>query len=150
MAVSSDPIADAARAAVDGELIVFPTDTVYGLAANPAMPQATDGIFRAKRRDPDLTLPVLTSTTEAARAVARFDERAESLAAALWPGALTLVLPRTSESAGWSLGGDDQTVGVRVPEHRLARAVLDLSGPLAVTSANRSGEPPATTCEELR
>ncbi len=150
MAVSTDPVADAARAALDGELIVFPTDTVYGLATNPAMPQATDGIFRAKRRDPGLTLPVLVSTTTVARAVARFDERAEALAAALWPGALTLVLPRTSESASWSLGGDDRTVGVRLPEHRLARALLEISGPLAVTSANRSGEEPATTCDDLR
>lgn len=149
MAVSSDPIADAARAVIDGELVVFPTDTVYGIAADPAIPTATQGIFRAKRRDRGLTLPVLAPTVQAARAVARFDERAETLAERLWPGALTLVLPRTPESLGWGLGGDDDTVGVRVPDHRLARALLDISGPLAVTSANRSGEPPATTCEEL-
>ncbi|HEX7248512.1 MAG TPA: L-threonylcarbamoyladenylate synthase [Actinomycetota bacterium] len=148
--MSADPIAEAARAAVDGELVVFPTDTVYGLGTDPAVPGAGERLFRAKRRDRDLTLPVLASSTTAARSVARFDERAETLAAALWPGALTLVLPRAPASTSWDLGGDDQTVGVRVPDHRLARALLDISGPLAVTSANRSGEPPASTCQELR
>jgi L-threonylcarbamoyladenylate synthase len=66
-----------------------------------------------------------------------------------WPGALTVVLRRTRGAAGWDLGGDPATVGVRVPRHPLALALLSETGPLAVTSANRSGEPPATTCDEL-
>jgi len=150
MAVTSDPIRDAARAALGGRLIVFPTDTVYGLGTRPDDPAGTERVFAAKGRDRDLALPVLTPTMVAAREVARFDERAEALAAAFWPGALTLVLARAGLSRSWDLGGDASTVGVRVPSHPLARALLTGSGPLAVTSANRSGESPATTCDELR
>jgi L-threonylcarbamoyladenylate synthase len=144
-----DPIADAVASVRSGRLIVFPTDTVYGIGAVPDDPAATARLFEAKLRPRDLTLPVLTATLDAARAVARFDGRAERLAAACWPGALTLVLPRTEVSAGWDLGGDGATIGVRVPSHPLALAVLDAAGPLATTSANRSGEPPAVTCDEL-
>ncbi len=77
------------------------------------------------------------------------DERAARLAASCWPGALTLVLERGPSSRDWDLGGDPTTVGVRVPRHRLAAAVLARSGPLAVTSANRSGSAPLETCDEL-
>jgi L-threonylcarbamoyladenylate synthase len=84
-----------------------------------------------------------------ARSIGALDERAERLAGAWWPGPLTLVLGRTSEAGGWDLGGDPDTVGVRVPRHPLALALLAETGPLAVTSANRSGEPPARTCAEL-
>lgn len=144
-----DPIADAVAAVRSGLLIVFPTDTVYGIGTVPHVAAATARLFDAKRRPRDLTLPVLTPTLEAAGEVARFDDRAERLAAALWPGALTLVLPRTDASASWDLGGDGRTIGVRVPSHPLALAVLAAAGPLATTSANRSGDPPAMTCDEL-
>ncbi len=136
----------AAEAALAGALIVFPTDTVYGIGTRPDRPEATARVFRAKARDRDTPLPVLVPSLEAAGQVAAFDERAERLAAAFWPGALTLVLPRTPASSGWDLGGDGATVGVRVPAHRLASALLKATGPLATSSANRSGEPPATTC----
>lgn len=150
MAVRRDPVAEAARAALDGKLIVFPTDTVYGLGTRPDDAAATGRLFEAKLRDRELTLPVLAATTADARVVAEFDERADALAAGLWPGALTLVLSRTDQSRAWDLGGKEHTIGVRVPAHPLARALLEASGPLAVTSANRSGEAPAATCEELR
>jgi L-threonylcarbamoyladenylate synthase len=149
MAVSADPIADAARAARRGELIVFPTDTVYGLATAPQDPAATARIYQAKGRARDLALPVLAASVREAREVGVFDERAERLAAACWPGPLTLVLTRSAASADWDLGEDPATVGVRVPRHRLALALLAASGPLAVTSANRSGEPPAPDCDAL-
>jgi L-threonylcarbamoyladenylate synthase len=149
MAVKGDPIAEAAAAARRGALIVFPTDTVYGLATRPDDPAATDRVFRAKRRPADLALPVLVPSAVAARAVAVLDARAERLAAGCWPGALTLVLARTDASAAWALGGDGETVAVRMPHHPLALAVLAAAGPLAVTSANHSGAPPATTCDEL-
>ena len=105
-------------------------------------------MFDAKRRPAQLTLPVLCGSITDARRVAAFDERAERLAAALWPGALTIVLPRTDASRDWALGGDHTSVGVRVPHHAMALALL-AGGPLGVTSANRSGSPPATTCDEL-
>lgn len=144
----SDPIEEAVAAARRGELIVFPTDTVYGIATRPDEPGATRRIFDAKHRPADLTLPVLVANTTHAREIARFDDRADRLAQALWPGGLTLVLPRTASSEGWDLGGDPDSIGVRVPNHPLASAVL-AAGALATSSANRSGEPPATTCEEL-
>jgi L-threonylcarbamoyladenylate synthase len=147
--VTGDPIAQAAAAARGGELIVVPTDTVYGIGTRPDDPRATGRIFEAKARDRDLELPVLAADVEALRRVAEFDELAERLANEYWPGALTLVLRRTSASRDWELGGQQTTIGVRVPRHRLALAVLAATGPLAVTSANRSGEPPATTCEDL-
>ncbi len=144
-----DPIADAVTAVRSGGLIVFPTDTVYGIGTVPYDVTATARLFDAKHRPRDLTLPVLAPTLEAAREVARFDDRAERLAAAFWPGVLTMVLPRTDASTDWELGGDGRTIGVRMPLHPLALAVLAAAGPLATTSANRSGEPPAVTCDEL-
>jgi tRNA threonylcarbamoyl adenosine modification protein (Sua5/YciO/YrdC/YwlC family) len=143
------PLGDAALAALRGELIVIPTDTVYGLGTRPDDPAATARVFAAKGRPRDLELPVLVPTAEAARAVAVFDERAERLVGAAWPGPLTLVLPRSADAAGWDLGGDPTTVGVRAPRHPLALAILAETGPLAVTSANRSGDPPAETCDEI-
>ena len=145
----SGPLRDAATAARRGDLIVFPTDTVYGIGTRPDDPAATARLFEAKGRPRDLELPVLVATVEAARTVAAFDERAERLAAGLWPGSLTLVLPRGADATGWDLGGDPATVGVRAPHHPLALALLTDTGPLAVTSANLSGRPPAETCDEL-
>jgi L-threonylcarbamoyladenylate synthase len=144
------PLSDAAAAVRRGELIVFPTDTVYGIGTRPDVPAATARLFEAKRRPRDLELPVLVATLAAARAVAAFDERAERLASALGPGPLTLVLPRSADASGWDLGGDPATVGVRAPHHPLALALLMDTGPLAVTSANLSGRPPAETCDELQ
>jgi L-threonylcarbamoyladenylate synthase len=144
------PLGDAAAAARRGELIVFPTDTVYGIGTRPDDPAATARLFEAKGRPRDLELPVLVATVETAHAVAAFDERAERLAAAIWPGPLTLVLPRGADASGWDLGGDPATVGVRAPHHPLALALLADTGPLAVTSANLSGRPPAETCDELQ
>jgi L-threonylcarbamoyladenylate synthase len=144
------PLSDAAAAVRRGELIVFPTDTVYGIGTRPDDPAATARLFEAKRRPRDLELPVLVATAEAARAVAAFDERAERLVSALWPGPLTLVLPRSADASGWDLGGDPLTVGVRAPHHPLSLALLADTGPLAVTSANLSGRPPAETCDELQ
>ena len=142
-------IEDAAGAVRRGELVILPTDTVYGLAARPDDPVATARIFDAKRRPRDLSLPILVPSLAAARAVATFDDRADHVATALWPGALTLILPRTEASRAWELGADVDSIGVRVPRHPLALALLELTGPLAVTSANLSGEPPAGTCDEL-
>jgi L-threonylcarbamoyladenylate synthase len=143
------PLGEAAAAARRGELIVFPTDTVYGLGTRPDDRAATARVFAAKHRPRDLELPVLVATIEVARSVAVFDERAERLAGACWPGPLTLVLARGAGAGSWDLGGDPATIGVRAPHHPLALALLAETGPLAVTSANRSGQPPAQTCDEL-
>lgn len=146
--MTADPIAGAAEAALRGRLVVFPTDTVYGIGTRPDDAVATGALFAAKGRPGDLALPVLAASVEQARAVAVLDARAETCAQ-YWPGALTLVLPRADASRSWALGADNGTVGLRVPAHPLASALLAATGPLAVTSANRSGEPPARTCDEL-
>ncbi len=143
------PVEEAIGAALRGELIVLPTDTVYGIGTRPDVPEATAALFAAKGRPRDLELPVLVPSPASAADVARLDDRARRLADALWPGALTLVLARTAESRPWDLGGDPETVGVRVPHHPLAVAVLAGTGPLAVTSANRSGEPTPAGCADL-
>ncbi|MGH2591117.1 MAG: L-threonylcarbamoyladenylate synthase, partial [Actinomycetota bacterium] len=110
-------------------------------------PAATSRLFAAKERPPDLELPVLVPSTAAAREIASFDERAAALTQRFWAGPLTLVLPRTDASRAWDLGGDPRTIGVRMPHHTLALAVLARTGPLAVTSANRSGLPTPSTCD---
>jgi L-threonylcarbamoyladenylate synthase len=143
------PLEDAVMATKRGELVVFPTDTVYGLGTRPDDAEATARVFAAKRRPRDLEIPVLVASLDQARRVGVFDERAERLAGAFWPGALTLILPRAEAPLGWDLGGDPATVGVRMPHHALALALLASAGPLAVTSANRSGEPTPSDCEGL-
>ncbi|HEV3474320.1 MAG TPA: L-threonylcarbamoyladenylate synthase [Actinomycetota bacterium] len=137
----------AERALGRGELVVLPTDTVYGVAARPDAEGATDRLFAAKRRPRDLTLPVLVADTDDAERIARFDGRARALAERFWPGALTMVLPRTEASLPWMLGDERDTVGIRLPADDIARALLTRTGPLAVTSANVSGEPTPATCE---
>lgn len=147
--MSTDPIRDAADALRGGALVVFPTDTVYGIAARPDLPEATRSLFEAKARPAELTLPVLVATVAEARTVGVLDDRADRLAAALWPGPVTLIVPRAAASLPWDLGGQAQTVGLRIPAHPLALELLARTGPLAVTSANRSGESPGRTCDEL-
>jgi tRNA threonylcarbamoyl adenosine modification protein (Sua5/YciO/YrdC/YwlC family) len=139
----------AAVAARSGRLIVFPTDTVYGVGTRPDDPRATAAVFEAKGRPQDLTLPVLVASEGEARRAAVFDKRAGRLAAAYWPGALTIVLPRTELARGWRLGGDGASIGVRVPGDERALRLLGRTGPLAATSANRSGEPPAEDGDAL-
>lgn len=146
----SDPIGEAVDAALAGALIVLPTDTVYGIGTRPDDPDATARLFEAKGRPRDLELPVLVATRGQASEIATFDDRAEALAGRFWPGALSLVLPRAERSRGWDLGEDRGTIAVRMPHDPLALAVLARTGPLAVTSANRSGAATPATCEELR
>ena len=139
---------DAIQALEQGLLVVIPTDTVYGIAARPDLPAAVAAIFGAKGRPTDKALPVLGSDFRALSAVARLDARAAKLAEKFWPGPLTIVVPR-AEGFDHDLGGvQDGTVAVRVPASEMARALLTATGPLAVTSANLTGAPPAATVEE--
>jgi len=144
-----DPVGEAVNEVRAGNLIVIPTDTVYGIGGRADSPEVTRRLFEAKGRPRSLELPVLVGSTAAAREVAAMDERAERLAAAFWPGALTIVLPRAPGAIGWDLGGDPGSVGVRVPDHRLALEILRSTGPMAVTSANRSGSPPLDNGDDL-
>lgn len=139
----------AVAAARAGKPIVFPTDTVYGIGARPDDPAAIAAVFEAKERPRELTLPVLVASGDEAARIAGFDARADRLAEGLWPGSLTIVLPRSDRSRVWDLGGDGVSIGVRVPDHAVTLELLRRTGPLAVTSANRSGEPPAGDRDEL-
>ncbi|MDP9234070.1 MAG: L-threonylcarbamoyladenylate synthase [Actinomycetota bacterium] len=143
-------IDDALEALRAGRPIVMPTDTVYGIAALFDAPGAVAAVFAAKNRPFDRPLPVLGDGVAALRKVATFDARAEALAERFWPGPLTVVLPR---AAGFDvdLGGDaTDSVAVRVPRHDIALELLRRSGPLAVSSANRSDEAPALTLDGAR
>jgi tRNA threonylcarbamoyl adenosine modification protein (Sua5/YciO/YrdC/YwlC family) len=130
--------------------VVLPTDTVYGIGALPRLPRAIDSVFRAKGRPEDKPLPVLGASAIDLAAVVEFDERAHDIAGRFWPGPLTLVLPRSQEFEVDLGGVAGAGVGVRVPACELALDLLGRVGPLAVTSANRSGEEPATTADEAR
>ena len=92
-------------------------------------------------------MPVLVAALEDAQRIAGVDDRAQALSERFWPGPLTLVLPRTAASQRWDLGEEAVTIGVRVPADPIARALLTRTGPLAVTSANRSGEETPATCD---
>jgi L-threonylcarbamoyladenylate synthase len=149
----SDPesaLLSAERALATRELVVVPTETVYGVAARPDVAGSTARLFAAKRRSRVLTLPVLASGLAAAERVAMFDRRARILAERFWPGGMTLVLARTEAATTWDLGHEADTVGVRVPAHPVALALLQRTGPLAVTSANVSGEPTPPDCPGVR
>jgi tRNA threonylcarbamoyl adenosine modification protein (Sua5/YciO/YrdC/YwlC family) len=151
LAEADEGAMSAAIVALDsGGLVVFPTDTVFGVGARPEDPSATAAVFEAKSRPRDLTLPVLVSSIGDARAIAMLDERASSLAGRFWPGGLTLVLPRTEFSWGWNLGANRETVAVRMPDHPVALDLLRRSGPLATTSANRSGKATPRDCDGVR
>ena len=133
-----------------GGAVVIPTDTVYGIAALPENPAAVQWVFELKRRPDHRALPVLAANARALNDVVEIGPGARTLAEAFWPGPVTLVLPR-AEGFDHDLGaGTSSTVAVRVPAHEVALALLERTGPLAVTSANLSGEPAATTTEEAR
>ena len=137
----------AVSALLRGELAILPTETVYGLACDAGNPRAVAAVFAAKGRPQFNPLIAHVTGLEAALAIADLDARAQRLAEAFWPGPLTLVAPVTDTSAVCDLAraGLD-TVAVRAPRHRLARAVLHRLGrPVAAPSANRSGRPSPTT-----
>ncbi|MBW3622738.1 MAG: threonylcarbamoyl-AMP synthase [Armatimonadetes bacterium] len=149
-----DTWADAISHAVEllraGERVAFPTDTVYGLGADPFNESALAGLFTAKGRPEDKPIALLVGQPEDARpACAGIPPEAVRLMERFWPGPLTLVLPAAPHLPGTLLGGKT-TVGVRMPDHPLALALLRAFGaPLAVTSANRSGQPDLCTGEEV-
>jgi L-threonylcarbamoyladenylate synthase len=142
-------LARALEALRDGLVVAIPTDTVYGLAADPFQTQAIDRVFAAKRRPRDITLPVLVASADQALAVMQDPPPGvRALMDAFWPGALTLVVPRTDDLAV-DLGTEQETVGVRCPDHDRVRALCARTGPLAVTSANLHNEPTPPTAAEV-
>jgi L-threonylcarbamoyladenylate synthase len=138
-----------ARQAISrGELIVLPTDTVYGVAADAFSPRAVARLLAAKGRGRQSPPPVLVAGITTLRALAaEVPEPVERLVEAFWPGGLTIVLP-AQPSLSWDLGDTNGTVAVRMPAHKITLELLEECGPLAVSSANLTGRPAAITVDD--
>ncbi len=139
---------EAARTVQRGRLVVLPTDTVYGVGCDAFNPSAVQRLLDAKGRGREMPPPVLVSAKTTLDALAvDVPDWARALVDELWPGPLTLVLHQQS-SLQWDLGETRGTVAVRMPDHDAALELLARTGPLAVSSANLSGEPAATDADE--
>ena len=142
-------IAAAVQALRDGDVIGVPTDTVYGLAADPWHSGAADRLFVVKGRPRRVELPVLVaSVAQALDLATSVPDCARRLMARFWPGALTIVLPRREDVTA-DLGDEDETIGLRCPDHPVPLAVCRVLGPIATTSANRHGSAPVTTASAV-
>jgi L-threonylcarbamoyladenylate synthase len=147
---AQDPLAlkHALKALQLGGLVAFPTDTVYGVGALAFNRIAVESIYAAKDRPEEKAIPVLIGDAyDLVKVSAELPEIALKLAARFWPGPLTLVVPKHPELS--EAVSATATVGVRMPDHPVARALLRLAGPMAVTSANISGKPSPSTAQEV-
>ncbi len=149
------PDGDAARAeAVEllraGRIVAVPTDTVYGIAADMALPDAIERLFAAKQRPPEKAVAVLLADIDQAWGLGVGSPAARVLAERFWPGGLTLVLPiQPGVNLPRVLAAGTPTIGVRVPDHHAPRAVARVLGPLPTTSANVSGLPDLRDAREI-
>jgi L-threonylcarbamoyladenylate synthase len=140
----------AQRAISEKKCVVFPTDTVYGIAADAFSPQAVTMLLVSKGRSRTMPPPVLIPRLNALDGLATdVSADARRLAEAFWPGGLTLIL-HAQPSLDWDLGETKGTVALRMPSDEIAQELLTLTGPLAVSSANRTGQAPAQTAVEAR
>ena len=136
-------IPDAVALLRQGEIVGVPTETVYGLAVDPRLGDAVAKLYELKGRPAELPLTLLVASLAEAERIAEVTDEAARAGRDHWPGPLTMVLKTAHKLPNWI--GDPQrgTVGLRVPDHPVALALLEATGPLGVTSANRSGLPPA-------
>lgn len=148
MAQTTEALAAAQAAIAEGRCIVLPTDTVYGIGANAFSTEAVQGLLDAKHRGRDMPPPVLVAETGILEALAdELPSHAIRLAEAFWPGALTLIVP-AQKYLRMDLGETRGTIAVRVPDHDFTRDLLRRTGPLAVSSANVSGQEASTDIDE--
>ena len=147
----AEGLAAAARAVRAGRLVVLPTDTVYGLGCDAFSGTAVRALLAAKKRGPDMPVPVLVGSWSTIDGlVLGVPRAARELIEAFWPGGLSLVLPH-APSLAWDLGSTKGTVMLRMPLHPVALELLRDVGPMAVSSANISGSPaPATSSGAVR
>ena len=141
--MTTPPLARARALLAEGKVVGLPTDTVYGLATHLSAQQE---LFEVKGRPPEKAIAVLVGSVADALELAVFPPIARDLADTHWPGPLTLVLSSRSST----VDNGPKTVGLRMPDHPLSLELLNLCGPLAVTSANRSGDPPAHSHTQAR
>ncbi|MFP3952338.1 MAG: L-threonylcarbamoyladenylate synthase [Candidatus Bathyarchaeia archaeon] len=146
---SDASVREAATIIREGGIVVYPTDTVYGLGALPTDPDATRRICEIKGRA-DKPLPVICSTIDIAKRIVDFNQMAEKLVEAFWPGALMLILPAKLNYPVWVTHGA-KTLGVRIPDNVISRKLAEMSGGVIVsTSANKSGmQPPRDAGEAI-
>ncbi|QJC21367.1 L-threonylcarbamoyladenylate synthase [Arcanobacterium buesumense] len=131
------------QAVTHGHVVCLPTDTVYGIGADPFSYDAVTALLAAKSRTRAMPPPVLVASIEQARSlVAQLPQSAHRLMDKFWPGALTIILP-AKETLGWDLGETFGTVALRMPDDAVTLELLQRVGPLAVTSANKTGQQPA-------
>jgi tRNA threonylcarbamoyl adenosine modification protein (Sua5/YciO/YrdC/YwlC family) len=143
-------LAAAVGAVRTGQLVVLPTDTLYGLGCDAFSSVAVQGLLDAKGRGRDMPVPVLVGSWSTVDGlVLGVSPEARRLIEAFWPGGLSIVL-RHAPSLAWDLGDTRGTVMLRMPLHPVALELLREVGPMAVSSANRSGQPPATTASQAR
>jgi len=143
-------LAAAVAAVLKGALVVLPTDTVYGIGADAFRPSAVESLLAAKGRGRDMPPPVLVGSVRAAGALVEdLGPYGQELIDEFWPGGLTIVC-RASRSLKWDLGESKGTVAVRMPQHPVALELLAETGPMAVSSANLTGHPPAMTAADAR
>jgi L-threonylcarbamoyladenylate synthase len=146
----AEGLAAAASAVLSGELVVLPTDTVYGVGADAFSPAAVTRLLAAKGRGREKPPPVLVGSVRAASALVEdLGSWGQQLIDEFWPGGLTIVC-RAQRTLNWDLGDTKGTVAVRMPEDPVTLALLKETGPMAVTSANLTGQPPATTAQQAR
>ncbi|WP_309051039.1 L-threonylcarbamoyladenylate synthase [Streptomyces sp.] len=146
----ADGLTEAVAAVRRGELVVVPTDTVYGVAADAFDPKAVAALLAAKGRGRHKPSPVLVDSPDALRELAdEVPDAARALVDAFWPGGLTLVV-RHRASLDWDLGETGGTVAVRMPDHPLTLDLLAATGPLAVSSANLTDRPSPQDCDAAR
>ncbi len=148
-ATDPDALVDAVLALRSGGIVGIPTETVYGIAVVP-QPEALEAVIRAKQRPEDKGIALLIDGLDQVDSLVEVSAPARRLAKRCWPGALTLVLPlRHPELMPDAVTGGRDTLGLRIPDHPVPRTLARELGPIAVTSANRSGELPARTVAEL-
>lgn len=146
----ADGLAVAAAAVRRGELVVLPTDTVYGVGADAFTPSAIDALLASKGRGREMPVPVLVASPRTVDGLAYgLSAAARDLIEAFWPGPLTVVV-RQAPTLAWDLGDASGTVALRMPLHPVAIELLRETGPMGVSSANRTGQPPATTAPQAR
>lgn len=143
-----EALSRAEQVLLTGGTVVVPTDTVYGVAALPAVPGATEALFRLKGRSSDHPLAVLVADAGQGVGLLRdVSERTLGWTRTLWPGPLTIVGWRSVAAMPFQLGSGPDTLGVRCPDHAFVRALASRVGPIATTSANVTGEPTPTTAQ---
>ena len=143
-------LGEAVEAVRSGLIVGLPTDTVYGVGVDPTDLDAVASLFELKGRPAHKPVGLLAASLEQASSIAVIRDEAAGLAAEHWPGALTLIVRPRVVLSDWAGDQQQTTVGIRVPDHPVARDLLQATGPLSVTSANRSGEPEAMSDVEAR